>query len=590
MIVFDLETDGLLDSITKIHSLVLKNTQSGEVISCADQEGFIPIKRGLELLADADAICGHNIIKFDIPAIKKVFPSWNHRGKVRDTLVISRLIYTNMMELDATRTMRIKKEYWGKHSLESWGIRLGFYKSEYNDWSRWTKEMQRYCEVDVEVTARLLKHLEEKEYSEQAIELEHQFAQIMFEQETNGVPFDEAKAEELYCELHAASERLEKQIRSKIPNQIKEEVFTPKRNNKTMGYIKDVPYTKKKEIIFNPGSRQQIVQYLQDAYGWIPDKLTEAGNASLDEEVLDDLPWEEIKWCGEYLKTKALMGKIKTAKGAWLNYVKNGKIHGSVNTNGAVTGRCTHSKPNMSQVPSPKKFKGEECRSLFHAPPGMVMVGCDASGLELRMLAHYLGAYDDGRYSRIVCDGDVHTENQRAAGISTRDDAKRFIYAFCYGAGDAKLGSIIEPTESKDYRARIGNQIRTSFLQKIQGLDTLIQGVKSASKRGHLIGLDGRLLHIRSEYKALNTLLQSAGGVVMKKATCLMWEKFREQGLFVQQLLNVHDENAVACYLDKAEEVAEIMEQAIVDAGEYFNLRCPLAGESAIGNTWYDIH
>ncbi len=592
MLLYDIETNGLLDDCTKLHSLVINDLSTGEQFSCADDSRFLPLEHGLNLLEKSDCLAGHNILGFDNEALSKLYPVWRPPKNSLDTLLYSRLIYTNLLESDA-KVGKITKANYGRHSLASWGERLGEHKGDFSKWETWTMEMQVYCAQDVKVNKLLLDKLLAHNYSEEAIRLEHEFSVLMHQQQRTGIPFDKAKAELLYVELLGRSESLTKNIKQIIPDWILETVIVPKRNNRTLGYVKGVPFTKRKSSPFNPGSRNQIYKWLHGTYQWEPDERTEKDNPKMSADILENLQWPEAKLCCEYLQVKALMGKIKTAKGAWLKNVESdGRIHGYVNTNGAVTGRCTHSNPNLSQVPSPRKLLGKECRSLFHAPNGMVIVGCDGRCLELRMLAHFLAPYDGGRYVDIVTTGDVHTVNQEASGCTTRDIAKRFIYAFLYGAGDAKIGEIVKPEGSKKERAKIGKKLKTQFMKNTPGLRELMAAVKNAARRGHLVGLDGRHLHIRSLHSALNTLLQSAGGLVMKKATCIMHVDVKDywSGVTMVQALNVHDENQVFAYPDEGEEVGKCMRQGIIKAGEYFNLRCPLDAEYQIGDTWADTH
>ena len=592
MLLFDIEADGLLEEATRAHALVIRDLDKGVTFSCADQPQYPSIEYGLDILAKSEGIAGHNILGYDIPLLAKLYPSWSAPTTQVDTLVLSRLIYTNLLEEDS-ESLSHPPKLRGGHSLEAWGHRLNLAKIGHEDWSKWSLEMQKRCEGDIDLTEKLWRLFESKKYHPMAIKLEHEFAKIMIQQEKNGVPFNSEEAEELYIELFEERKQLRKSIKATVPSWIKREIFLPKRDNKTLGYTKNVPFTKEIEKPFNPGSRKQIYTFLHDKYNWTPDKKTENGNPSLDAEVMEEISmaFPEAKLFQKYLTLSLLMPKIKTGRQAWLRNVKpDGRIHGRVNSNGAVTGRCTHSGPNLSQVPSARKFKGRECRTLFHAPPGMVMVGCDASGLELRCLAHFLATYDSGAYTKIILEGDVHTANMNAAGIEDRDKAKTFIYAFLYGAGYAKLGSIIDPAMSKAGRMKLGKKLKSQFLAKTPGLEQLLQHVQAASRRGHLIGLDGRLLHVRSKHKALNTLLQSAGGLVMKKATCLMWEHFNEIKIPVVQALNIHDENQVFCYPDEADVVGGIMRDSIAKAGDFFDFRCPLDASYNIGDNWYETH
>lgn len=264
---------------------------------------------------------------------------------------------------------------------------------------------------------------------------------------------------------------------------------------------------------------------------------------------------------------------------------KNDRIHGRVNTNGAVTGRCTHSKPNMAQVPATGAPWGHECRSLFRASSDRILVGADASGLELRCLAHYMARWDNGEYADRILNGDIHTANQKAAGLPTRSMAKNFIYALIYGAGTPKIGAIIGGD------ARDGSILKKRFFKSFPAIMFLRNSIdKIVEERGTLKGLDGRKLHVRSAHSALNTLLQSAGAVLMKKATVIAHELFEERGLSATQVAHVHDEIQFECLIDEADAVGEAVKDAIVLAGEHFDLRCPLNGDYKVGHTWADTH
>ena len=265
----------------------------------------------------------------------------------------------------------------------------------------------------------------------------------------------------------------------------------------------------------------------------------------------------------------------------------DGRVHGKVITNGAVTGRMTHSKPNMAQIPNAGSLYGPECRQCWTVEDGNVLVGCDASGLELRMLAHYM---KDEDYVRTVTEGsskdgtDVHTVNQRAAGLATRDNAKTFIYAFLYGAGDAKIGSIVGGS------ARDGARLKEKFLEQTPALGRLLSRVASIATKGYVPGLDGRRIWVRSEHAALNSLLQGAGAIVMKKALVIFNDKIKKNKWPVKLVANVHDEFQFEVPEHLAEVTGEAAKQSIIEAGVFFKLRCPLDGEYKYGKSWRDTH
>ena len=602
-LVFDIETDGLYEQTTKIHSLVIYDTETEEVYSCANAGNFLPISKGVELLQTADEIVGHNIIKFDIPVIQKLYPSFKPEGKIFDTLLLSKLIYPDIAVMDdinirkgkyrAAVTLKTgkKKMIRGSYALFAWGYRLEEYKGEYfaeeDCWNEWSVDMQRYCEQDVVVTTKLFERLQRHQLPEVTQDLENQFAKIIFLQEQRGVYFDKEKAIELAAKLTKSKLELEGRIRCAFPNEIREEVFIPKVNNKTRGYIKGVPFTKKTVVEFNPSSRQMIATGLIKKYGWKPKKLSPTGVPVIDEEILENLKYEEAPLLKEYFLVTKTLGQLVEGKNAWLKLIADdGAIHGRVDTIGAVTGRCTHNSPNLAQVPSVNGFMGKECRELFRAREGYKLVGCDASGLELRCLAHYM---NDEDYTHEILNGDIHTKNQLAAGLPTRNNAKTFIYGFLYGAGDEKIGSITGKG------AKEGKAIRTKFLSALPKLKKLTEGVKlKVKQRGYLKGIDGRTLKVREQYKGLNVLLQSAGAIVMKKALCILVDDIEAKGWKLNEdvcfVLNVHDEYQAEVKPELVDEYKIMAVEAIRKAGDFFGFRCPLDGEAKVGDSWYDTH
>ena len=596
-LIFDIETNGLLDETTMIHSLVIYDTEKDELISCSnpdeDKNCLFDIELGLDLLSKADEIAGHNIVKFDIPAIRKLYPSFFIRGKLFDTLLMSKLCYPDIGEIDDRRIRKglYPKEVRGRYSLKAWGYRLKEYKGDYceqeNCWTQWTPDMQRYCEQDVMVTKALFDLLKSKNISEEAVALEHEFAQIIFAQEQRGVYFDKPRAIDLTGKLLQLKTELEQKLRTCFPDKVRTETFIPKVNNKTRGYIKGQPFTKKIVIEFNPSSRQMIAERLIQKYGWKPKELSPTGLPIVSEEVLDSLEYPEAPILKEYFLVTKVLGQLSDGRNAWLKLVSSdGAIHGRVDTIGAVTGRCTHNSPNLAQVPAVGGFMGKECRELFKAREGYKLVGCDASGLELRCLAHYMN--DEG-YTHELLNGDIHTRNQKMAGLATRAEAKRFIYAFNYGGGDSLIGSIVGGD------AKVGKKIKEKFLRGLPKLHNLILRVQRRIKeRSYLKGLDGRILKVREQYKGLNVLLQSAGAIVMKKALCILYEDCFNKGWKLNEdyafVLNVHDEYQAEVRPELVDEYKVMAVEAIRKAGEYFKFRCPLDGEAKVGDSWYDTH
>jgi DNA polymerase-1 len=560
--ILDIETDGLLDECTTIHCIVLRST-TGEVQSFVKPD-TATIAR---ILSSHPQLIGHNIQGFDLPVIKKLH-GLQYLGKVVDTLVASRLMWPDLRDTDFTRS-DFPPALVGRHSLEAWGYRLGYHKGEFGktaDWKEFSQEMLDYCIRDTEVTAKLYFKVVSTPCSQTAIDLEHGFSARIDEMMRRGFTFNRSAAESLTAKLMGQRAEIDAKLAAIFPPFV-DEYETPK--------------TKKRRVkmtAFNPGSRHHIARSLREKYNWVPKEFTETGEPKVDESVLDELSYPEAKPLAERFLIQKRLGQLAEGQQNWIQQVKpDGRIHGFCNHNGTVTGRCTHSGPNMAQVP-----KEPEYRSLFHAPEGWVLVGCDAAALELRLFAHYLSKYDNGAYGQEVLTGDIHTANQKAAGLPTRAQAKTFIYALLYGAGDAKMGEIVGGGEKE------GKAMRAKFMKAIPAYADLLAAVKDTAKnRGALRGLDGRPIPVRNQHAALNSLLQCAGAVVMKQATVFACD--RVQGI-AHLVAHVHDEMQFECEAKAADVVAADLKASIVDAGKKLNLRIPMAGDAKIGRTWAETH
>jgi len=594
--IFDIETDGLLEECTKIHCISLA-TPNGDVSLFAQDD----VPMALHHLANAECLIGHNILGFDIPAIKKLYPKWRTEARVRDTLVMSRLAYPNLSDRDFA-SGKIPKNYYGSHSLKAWGYRLGEFKGDFSnettDWSEYSLDMGDYCVQDALLTLSLAHKLEKEKLTKRSIDLEHDFFLCLEKMQSNGVEFDTTACAKLYTKLLDGKHEILKEIAKVFPP----ETIT----TKTVAYYtddegnkyrikSDAPSSirprlqagplKTKQVPFNPNSRQQIAEAFIDKYGWKPKELSPTGKPRVDEDILKGLKYPEAKLIAEYMMICKRIGQVAEGTNAWLKLAKQSRIHGRINHNGALSGRCTHNTPNMSQVPAVRAPYGEECRSVFTVKKGYKMVGADMSGLELRCLAHYMAEWDNGEYAHEILSGDIHTMNQWAANLDTRDQAKTFIYAFLYGGGNQKLGEIVGGN------ARQGKQLRHTFLNTLPALNTLITKVKAvANMRGWLRGLDGRPLPVRSEHSAMNLLMQSTGAILMKKATVLLMKAIDTEELDAKLVLHVHDEVQLEVREDQAERVGQLAVQTMKQAGESFSLRIPLDGEYKIGNTWAETH
>ena len=415
-LIFDIETNGLLRTVDKLHCIAIFDTETEELTSYSGNT----LKEGLEKLMKAEELIGHNIVKYDIPTLQKLYPSFNPKCRIFDTLLMSKLVYPDIGELDDRNIRKgvFPKKLRGKYSLKAWGYRLKEYKGDYCEqedcWAEWSIDMQRYCEQDVMVTKKLFDLLKSKEISETSIEIEHKFAKIIGLQEQRGVCFDKQKAVEFAANLIKEKADIERELKLAFPNEIREETFIPKVNNKTKGYIKGQPFIKRYEIEFNPSSRQMLAERLIKKYSWKPTKLSPTGLPVIDEEVISELNYPEAPLLQRYFLVTKTLGQLADGRNAWLKLENDSVIYGGVDTIGAVTGRCTHNSPNLAQVPSGHSAFGKECRELFKARKKYRFIGCDASGLELRMLAHYM---NDEDYTHEILHGDIHTANQKAAGL-----------------------------------------------------------------------------------------------------------------------------------------------------------------------------
>lgn len=561
-LVLDIETDS---KQTKIWLCYTHNSDTNEYICHTKPDTLIP------LINKAERLIGHNLIGFDAPVLNKLWGTKIGLKKVRDTLIMSRLHNPSIEN---------------GHSLAAWGKRLGNRKVEYTRIWHWMKGFQYdktstapyddpvdslnrfYCRQDVSVTVDLYKLLTEelKDWGE-SVQLEHDVAAILKRQEQHGFKFDKHKGEALLAQLTGEVADIESELQVTFPPIVEERV-----SDKTGKPLKT------KVTPFNPGSRQQIAERLA-TLGVTFTEETEKGSTIINEKVLEGIDLPEAKLIARYLMLQKRISQVSS----WFDVVQpDGRVHGRVITNGAVTGRMTHISPNMAQVPNSGSEYGVECRELWTVEPGNKLVGIDASGLELRMLAHYM---KDARYTNEILNGDIHTANQKAAGLESRNTAKTFIYAFLYGAGAAKIGAIVGSDEKE------GRKLMRRFLRNTPALGELKDKVSRLYERdGFLQGLDGRHLLVRSEHSALNTLLQGAGAILMKKSLVILNNKLKCGIIDAKFCANVHDEWQVEVSEEDAEQVGKMAVAAIEEAGVALGLRCPTTGEYNVGNNWKETH
>ena len=576
-LVFDIETDGL--NPTVIWCLVAMDDK-GKFYNYTEDN----IDEGIKLLQDADKIIGHNILGFDIPVIKKLHGiDLYNADKVVDTLVLSRLF-------NPTRE--------GGHSIAKWGYKLGIPKKDSPEWTSFNEEMLSYCQRDVSINYKLFNYLKKESigFSKDSIMLEHKVTYLLEEQKRNGFLFDYEKAMMLTSELSSKLKETEDKVHETFqPIWIDDKLITPKLKKDGQlskqglteqeytdiieGRLEQKPFMRKTLQEFNLGSRKQIGQRLQEL-GWKPNKFTPTGQAIVDESTLKKIKHiKEAQLIADFLLYQKRLAQVHS----WIEAVNktDNRVHASVICTGAITGRMAHRSPNMAQVPSVSSPYGKECRACWTVPEGYKLVGIDASGLELRMLAHYMA---DKEYINDIINGDIHTTNRKFAGLKSRDEAKTFIYALIYGAGDEKIGRIING--SKDS----GRALRERFLGSLPALRTLKQRVDRASQKKYLKGLDGRKIIIRHKHAALNTLLQGGGAIVMKKALTLLDLDLKLNTIDAKIGANIHDEWQLEVKESQADYVGRAGVQAIKDAGIHYKMRCPLDGEYKIGGSWYETH
>jgi DNA polymerase I len=597
--VFDLETNGLYDEVTTIHCLVLHDLNRDQTFTYGPDS----IAAGLEHLATADVLIGQNILFFDIPVIRKLYPFYTFAAaRIIDTLITTRLIWPKekLYDMDTEQYTQVPPKLRGSASLKAWGYRLSDYKINFKDFKEYSEEMLAYCIQDVNVTTQLFRHTQKQTCSEAALKLEHDFALAIEKQIRSGFPFDVDACLDLVDDLRTKQATLEADLKELFPPKKIETIFVPKVNNAGRGYVKGQPFTKVMHEEFNPGSRQQIVDRLQTKYGWVPEKSTEKGNPSMDDDVLSALPYPEAKPLAEYMLIKKRLGQIADGNNAWLKLVNDetGCMHGDVVTNGCITGRCAHRNPNMGQVPAGYSEYGKECRGLFHAPDGWTLIGVDAKALELRCLAGYLAHWDGGEYARVVTDEsiDIHTYNQEMFGVATRDIAKRLLYGLLYGCGALKAGTIIDPNEKNELILReLGSTAINSFMQGIPALKELKNRIAhNIAKREYLIGLDGRPLFCRSDFKGLNVLLQSSGALIMKQVVIELHNKMYDLGYIYghdwQQNAMIHDEVQVSCPPAMVDTLTSVALEAFPASQQFFDFQCSIHGDAHVGYSWDQTH
>jgi len=542
--VVDIETNGFKDNATEIHCIVAKEYTTGKVKTWVQEE----CKEFGEWSKLIDTFIMHNGLSFDAPLLNKFTNSSIKSNQIRDTLLESQLF----------NPIRDKG-----HSLQAWGERLNFNKGDVESFDYYTPAMLEYCKQDVELTFKVAKYLEKesKNFSKQSLLLENKIRVILDQQEENGFTLNLRKASELMATLQDEADSLVDEA---------QKLFPP-----TEVQLK----TKVKYIPFNIGSRKQIAERLIEK-GWEPKLKTDKGNVIVNEEVLKSINMPEAKMFSRYLLLQKRVAQIKS----WIELCdKDNKVHGRVMTLRTITGRMAHNSPNMAQVPAVYSPYGKECRDCWTVSDinKYSLVGTDASGLELRCLAHYM---NDTKFTNELLTGDIHTANMEMAGLSNRDQAKTFIYAFLYGAGAAKIGKIVGGGAKK------GQQLIDRFLSNMPALNALRTKVQKASQNGIIRGLDGRLLHIRSSHSALNTLIQGAGAVVCKHWLLEIMSSIKMTRIDAKLVASIHDEYQFEVNNNDITTFGQITKETMKKTQEVLKLNCELDSEWKVGKTWASTH
>lgn len=725
-LIFDLESDGLLDQLTTIHCLAIREYETGEVFRFRRNGKEDTIEDGISMLEDCKRVIGHNIMDFDLKAIKKIFPYFQMRDDtiIEDTMVYVRVLFANQKDkdFDLWRRNKLPGQLIGNQGLEAWGHRLHLHKGDYAKereeeakakgitdadeivqyvWGTWNQKMDDYCLGDIDVNTKLWTHCLSQQFVEPVIDFEHAVHAMAVQIGENGFPLDIKHAEEMASELEAESTKLSekavqhfgwwfapdkkritdilwhdpdginekkeyKPVRPKFGEDDSRSIWAEldvakrttafkklhkvKKNKNTgeetllMNYdrFEGAPHCKVKLKEFNPNSRPMIIDRFTTVYDWKPVDFTDTGQPSVDDTVLRNLIGKipMAHTLAELFYFNKRLGQVATGKNAWLKLVKkDGCIHHRLNTGGTVSGRCAHSFPNIAQVPKVRSAKvlqedgsinpaflkedgepikdifdeeggykkscilkgregdhGWDSRRLFHVPKGWRLIGCDLSGIELRCLANLAAPYDDGFLIREIMDGDIHSTNQEAAGLETRDQAKTFIYALIYGAGDVKIGSIVAPLADVEEQRQIGKELKMIFFQRLPGLAAAVKQIQRGAKKGWIPGLDERRLFVRSRHSALNLRLQSDGAVIAKR-----WMLFSDDAFLDENLTHgwdgdyaflafVHDELQVAVREHLIDFAKEAMVAAALKSGEYYKFAMAVDAEAKDGMNWAETH
>lgn len=583
-IIFDIETDGLNPSV--VWCIAAIDVKTGKEYTYGPDR----IAEGLSLLAGAGVLIGHNIISFDLPVLRDLH-NLRHTERVVDTLILSRLYKATLPA----------------HSLEFWGKYLKHHKVEYEDWSQFSPEMMNRCLEDVRLNLKLFELFQKHSYriDKNASLLEHYVATHVKQMTEHGFYFDNKLAEDLLIKLRRRKHRLEMKLNDifcPLPRRGFTYTDDPQEGEKEIKRIADgkisraiLRFTDDPDSVVGPFSRvtwsdvnfnsgQFLIGHLK-LLGWEPEEFTEKGNPKLGEEQLERLARSTIPQAA-LLGAWDVLDRRITQIQSWLdNQGADKRVHCRVRSPGTWTFRMTHSEPNMSAIPSRGKPYAKLCRSMWTVPKGYSLVGCDASGIQLRVLANAMG---DPEYINEVVNGDIHTRNQAAAGLDTRDKAKTFIYAFLLGAGDEKLGQI--SGESPERQRRRGQKLRKNFLTAIPAYAKLLDRLQEQARdKKYIIGLDGRRVYVPDPHYALAGLLQADESIIMKRAYWF-WSQQVPAHWDAHLVQWSHDEWQVEVKEEYADDLGKLMVDSFKETQVYYNCSVKLDGEYKVGKTWYETH
>ena len=596
-IIFDIEADGLLDDATKIHCISI--SENGEDPRCYYGD---KLDIAIKYLDSASKLIGHNIIGYDLPLLERL-AGFKPRSNVsiRDTFIISQMVWPDIMGNDSdTSTKILPKKYWGKYSLRSFGYRFQMHKGDVDDFTSFSLEMMEYCNQDVRITAKLWGACITRGCSNEAVDMEMEFAAIAHEMEQDGIGFNTEKAFALYEAVDAERTELLRDLSVLVPPKI-EELRTPAY---WLDPVTEVVYAKKadaahsvrkqlvrgpnkiREYPFNPMSRQQVADFLISR-GWVPSATTPTGKPKVDESILlDILDIPEAKSIASLYRLQKLIAMLHDGREGWLKLAKADRLHPRLKTMGTVSGRTSCVSPNLQQVPSPRQPYGKECRELFYADEGRMLCGVDAKSLEVRCFAHYLARYDGSEFADEVIEGDIHAANAKTMGCD-RQVAKNTFFALIYGASSQKLATML------GYTVDEAADLVRGLYERRPSMQTFMNAVRDrAMSYGYLRGLDGRRLYPRSPHSAVNLLIQAAGAIVSKQATVNTYQAIREHwsDYDIRFVGFIHDEVIIETPEDIAEAILGVAITGFKKTTGQLSLRCPMDGDGRVGSTWYEVH